>query len=193
MANGSSIGAGLYTSSSTWTVSVKGSGGADALASSGTVATPCDNADCAAKTGTLSAQQKVAANALEVPAKAKIKVDGAADGWCIASLCISSGNSGAKAYKWTGNKWMNPGSAEPDAGTASSEWSLDLTEVDSCTGEEQELGATKDEKPDEISSDIDSLNSLNKDLESTGVYSDKVEPLEDDTVEDAVFDDISKF
>jgi hypothetical protein len=129
MANSSAITSADYTSDSEWKFAFKADGGGDALASQGAVVAPCANDQCDKKDGVMDAAQNIVAGALTVPKTVVITAaPGSPDGWCVASICISSG---AKAYKWTGSQWMNPGSTGPDAGAATS-WTKNLVEAASC-------------------------------------------------------------
>lgn len=151
--NGTKISAADYASDSTWSFTFTGAGGVEALGSGGTVAAPCEDAACDKKSGTINAQQKVADGKLTAPAKVSVAVEGSKNGWCVSSICISSSTAGTKAYQWTGNQWMNPGSDGPDAGAASS-WSLDLKAVDSCGGGAAATATeTKDDAVEQVADD----------------------------------------
>jgi hypothetical protein len=134
MANGSAITSAEYTSNSEWKFSFQSDGG-DAMTSGGTVVAPCADDTCDKKDGVMDSQQSVSAGNLVVPKTVIITAAaGAVDSWCIASLCVSSTAAGAKAYKWSGNQWMNPSSSGPDAGAATS-WTKQLVAADSCDAE----------------------------------------------------------
>jgi len=211
MLNGSAIGPDHYTSTSIWKFSIKAQGGAAALASAAEVTAPCTEANCAKKSGILDAQQAVVSGALAVPKQAHVSVQGSADGWCIKALCIASAESGAKAYKWSGLQWMNPGSDGPDAGGAS-QWTLPLTEQDSCaeatstTESTSTAGAAEDsaaedsaaedsaadKNGDEVTelgndkdpaTDSDSIRSENEELSVLQKEIKSVTPIDDDTIE----------